>query len=203
MRVLFTTQPASSHWYQLVPLAQALESAGHEVAFASTPGFCPTIEAQGFRSFRAGADETEEEVQQITEQIARSEERPPQVPYIKYWFAGIRADRTLPDLLDIIRDWHPHVVVREHTEFAGCVAAERAGIPHSTFQIAAPVPWFMRAVDEPLNRLLASVGLPGGKPADTLYRYLLLYPRPSSLWSPDIPEPPCVTTRSQRGSSVF
>ena len=138
MRVLFTTQPAASHWYQLVPLAQALESAGHEVAFASTPGFCPTMEAKGFRSFRAGADWTEEEVQQITEQVARSEELPRQVPYMKYWFAGIMADRTLPDLLDIIRDWRPHVVVREHTEFAGCVAAERAGIPHATYQLAAP-----------------------------------------------------------------
>ena len=192
MRVLFTTQPAASHWYQLVPLAQALESAGHEVAFASTPGFCPTIEAKGFRTFRAGADETEEEAKQIREQVARSEELPPQVPAMRYGFAGIRADRALPDLLDIIRDWHPHVVVREHTEFAGCVAAERAGIPHATYQLAAPALFFFRAVEEPLNRLLASVGLPSGtpgKPADTLYRYLLLYPRPSSLWNPEVPVP--------------
>jgi UDP:flavonoid glycosyltransferase YjiC (YdhE family) len=190
MRVLFTTQPSFSHWHPLVPLAQALESAGHEVAFASTPGFCPSIEAKGFRSFRAGADETEEEVQQITEQVARSQEQPPQVAGLKYWFAGIRADRMLPDLLDIISDWRPGVVVREHTELTGCVAAERAGIPHSTFLIAAPAPWFMPAMGEPLNRLLASVGLPPGKPADTLYRYLLLYPRPSSLWNPDVPIPP-------------
>jgi UDP:flavonoid glycosyltransferase YjiC (YdhE family) len=190
MRVLFTTQPTSSHWHQLVPLAQALESAGHEVAFASTPGFCPSIEAKGFRSFRAGADETEEEVQQITEQVASSKERPAPVPSLKYWFAGIRADRMLPDLLDIIGDWRPHVVVREHTELTGCVAAERAGIPHATFLIAAPVPWFMGAMGEPLNRLLASVGLAPGKPADTLYRYLLLYPRPASLWNPDVPVPP-------------
>src|SRR5512135_1338124 len=97
MRVLFTTQPISSHWYQLVSLAQALQSAGHGVAFASTPGFCPTIEAQGFRSFRAGADETEEEAKQIREQVARSKELPPQVPAMRYGFAGIRADRTLPD----------------------------------------------------------------------------------------------------------
>lgn len=190
MRVLLTTHPTSSHWHQLVPLAQALESAGHEVAFVSTPGFCPSIEAKGFRSFHAGADETEEEARQINEQVARSEEQPPQVPHIEYWFAGIRADRTLPDLIRIIRDWAPHILVREHTEIAGCVAAEREGIPHATFQIAAPVPWFMRAVDEPLNRLLASVGLPAGKPADILYRYLLLYPRPSSLWNPEVPVPP-------------
>ena len=192
MRVLITTQPAASHWYQLVPLAQALESAGHEVAFASTPGFCPTIEAKGFRSFRAGADETEEEARQVREQVARSEELPPQVPAMRYGFAGKRADRTLPDLLTIIGNWHPHVVVREHTEFAGCVAAERAGIPHATYQLAAPALFFFRAVEDPLNRLLASVGLPSvppGKPADILYRYLLLYPRPLSLWGRDVPVP--------------
>lgn len=194
MRVLLTTHPNASHWHQLVPLAHALESAGHEIAFVSTPSFCPFIEAKGFRAFRAGADETEQEAQYIREQVARSEELPPQVPNVKYWFAGIRADRTLPDLLDIIRDWHPHVVVREHTEFAGCVAADRAGIPHATFQLAAPANFFMRAVDEPLNRLRASVGLPPGKPADSLYRYLLLYPRPMSLWDPDVPVPPTLHT---------
>ena len=192
MRILFTTQPAASHWYQLVPLAQALESAGHEVAFASTPGYCPTMEAGGFRSFRAGADETEEEAKQISEQVAASVELPRQVPNLRYWFAGIRADRTLPDLLEIIRDWHPDLLVREHTEFAGCVAAERAGIPHVTYQIAAPALFFYRAVEDPLNRLLASVGLPlgtPGAPADTLYRYLLLYPRPLSLWGHEVPVP--------------
>src|SRR5512138_2248628 len=185
MHVLFTTQPISSHWYQLVSLAQALESAGHEVAFASTPGFCPTIEAKGFRSFRAGADETEEEAKQIWEQIAATGELPHHGPLVEYLLGGIRADRTLPDLLDIIRDWQPHVVVREPSEFAGCVAAEHAGIPHATYQIGAQTRFFMRGVEQPLNRLLASVGLPGGtpgQPADILYHYLVLYPRPSSLW---------------------
>jgi UDP:flavonoid glycosyltransferase YjiC (YdhE family) len=190
MRVLVTTHPTASHWHQLVPLAQALVAASHEVAFVSTPGFCPFIEAKGFRAFRAGADETEQEAQHIREQVAKSEELPPQVPNVKYWFAGIRAERTLPDLLEIIRDWHPHVVVREHTEFAGCVAADRAGIPHVTFQLAAPANFFIHAVDEPLTRLRASVGLPPGKTADTLYRYLMLYPRPLSLWNPDVLVPP-------------
>ena len=43
---------------------------------------------------------------------------------------------------------------------------------------------------EPLNRLLSSVGLATAGPAETFYRYLLLYPRPSSLWNPDVPAPP-------------
>lgn len=201
IRVLFTTQPTSSHWHPLVPLAQALVSAGHEVAFASTPGFCPTIEANGFRSFRAGADETEEEIQQIAQQVAASEERPPVVAILKYRFAGIRADRMLPDMLEIVGGWHPDVVVREHSELTGCVAAERVGIPHATFQIAAPAPWFLPAMDGPLNRLRASVGLAPGEPADILYSYLLLYPRPPSLWNPHIPVPPTMHTWAYTGFS--
>lgn len=194
MRLLFTTQPMSSHWHPLVPLAQALEWAGHEVAFASTPRFCPTMEAKGFRTFPVGADETEEVVQQIEEQVSNSTEQPPSFAVLKYWFAGIRADRMLPDMLDVISDWHPDVLVREHTELAACVAAERVGIPHVAFQVGALVPWFMRAMSEPLNRLLASVALTTSDPADTLFRYLMFYPRPLSLWNPDLPVPSTLHT---------
>src|SRR5438067_7220287 len=128
MRALFTTQQSFSHWHPLVPLAQALESAGHEVTFAATPGFCPTIEAKGFRCFRAGADDSSEERRQRREQMAGLSREEDTFYTLSNVFAGVRAERSLPDLLVIIRDWHPEVVVRENTEFAGCVAAERAGI---------------------------------------------------------------------------
>ncbi len=114
-------------------------------------------------------------------------------------FAGVRAERSLPDLLDIIRDWRPDLVVRENTEFAGCIAAERAGIPHAVVQITAAWTFFMQAVDTPLTRLCASVGLPSGKVADLLYRYLLLSPRPPSLWNPSVPVPPTTHTFKSAG----
>ncbi len=208
MRVLFTNQPMSGHWHPLVPLAQALTSVGHEVAFASTPGFCLSMEAKGFRTFPVGADETEEEAQQIGEQLANSNEQPPSVAVLRYRFAGIRADRMLPDILDLISDWHPDVLVRDSAELTACVAAERAGIPHAVFQVAAPVPWYIRAMSEPLNRLLASVGLSIAEPADILYRYLMFYPRPRGLWNPDVPAPPTMhafryTVFSQSGNEIL
>src|SRR5688500_15849700 len=131
MRVLFTTQSTSSHWHPLVPLAQALESAGHEVGFAATARFCPTIEAKGFRSFLVRAEESEDERQRRNEQMAGLNPQEETYFLLKHVFAGVTAERSLPDLLAIIRDWRPDVVVRENTEFAGCVAAERAGIPHA------------------------------------------------------------------------
>jgi UDP:flavonoid glycosyltransferase YjiC (YdhE family) len=159
------------------------------------------MEAKRFRTFPVGADETEEEAQQIREQMASSNEQPPSVGVLRYVFAGIRADRMLPDLLDLMSDWRPDVLVRDSAELTACVAAERAGIPHVVFQVAAPVPWYIRAMSEPLNRLLASVGLRTAVAADILYRYLMLYPRPLSLWNPEIPVPPTLHTFRYTGFS--
>ena len=50
MRVLITTL----HFHPLVPVAQALEAAGHEVAFACSEDNRPAVEATTFRFFPAG-----------------------------------------------------------------------------------------------------------------------------------------------------
>src|SRR5688572_22171800 len=112
MRVLLTTQPFFGHWHPLVPLARALESAGHEVAFASTPRFCTTIEANGFRSFRAGVDETDEERQKRLEYVGTLPGTERAAFMWRERFAGIWAERSLPDLLAIGREWRPDVLVR-------------------------------------------------------------------------------------------
>ncbi|HEX8228685.1 MAG TPA: glycosyltransferase [Chloroflexia bacterium] len=189
MKVLFTTHPTASHWHPLVPLARALEAAGHEVAFATSPGFCPTIEAKGFRCFPAGADDLPEERQQRREQLVGLSPQEETFFTLRHAFAGVRAERSLMSLLDILRDWQPGVVVRENTEFAGCVAAERAGVPHAVVQITAAWPFFLDAIGPPVARLCELVGLPAENPGDVLYGYLLLSPRPLSLWNPAVPVP--------------
>jgi UDP:flavonoid glycosyltransferase YjiC (YdhE family) len=191
MRVLFTTQPTLGHWHPLVPLAKALESAGHEIVFVSEPGFCPVIEAKGFRCFRAGADLGDEEMRQLRARIAGPDGQLPPLSMLTYVFAGIRAERTLPDMMNIMGDWRPDVVVRDNLEFTGCIAAELAGIPHATFQVTAPWPEWLQTLEAPFIRLCESVGLsPPEKPADMLYRYLMLFPRPHSLWNAELRVPP-------------
>ena len=54
MRFLFTAIPGSGHFHPLVPTAQALQRRGHDVAFAASPTFAPTIEAAGFEAHPAG-----------------------------------------------------------------------------------------------------------------------------------------------------
>jgi UDP:flavonoid glycosyltransferase YjiC (YdhE family) len=196
MKVLFTHQPGSGHWHPLVPLAQALQAGGHEVAFASMPAAAPTIKANGFRFFSAGRDSSPEEEEARMERMKTLSASEQALFMQKYVFAGVRAERSLPDLLNIVADWHPDVIVRENTEYAGCIAAEQAAIPHATMQITAFRPQVVEHVTPELNKLAASIGMPPLSPAEYLFRYLVLSPRPSVLWNLDCPQPS--TTHSFR-----
>ena len=176
MRVLFTTLPASGHWHPLVPFAAALRAAGHEVAFATSPAGCAAIRRLGFRCFPAGKDEMAEEWEGLRKQIeARGTGSPANV---SNFFAGRWAAARLPALLAICADWSPAVVVWEEMDFAGCIAAERAGLPHAAVQIGAWRPWLRPLIAGPLNRLREEVGLPPDPDLAMLYRYLLLVPGP-------------------------
>jgi UDP:flavonoid glycosyltransferase YjiC (YdhE family) len=199
MRVLFTTQPFFGHWHPLVPFARALEAAGHDVAFATTPAFCATIEANGFRCFPAGADETDDEHQARLERVAGIPGTERAAVMWTDYFAGTWAERTLPDMLAIGREWRPDLVVREDVEFAGCVTAESLGIPHATVLVAAYRPYMQELIAPNLDRLRASAGLPPAAPREMLHRYLLICPVPLSFQDPAQPLPPTAHAISHEG----
>jgi UDP:flavonoid glycosyltransferase YjiC (YdhE family) len=190
MRVLFTTTPGSGHWHPLVPFAEALEQAGHEVAFATSPAACAAIRALGFRCFLAGADDTATEAQAQRERLAVLSGTDGAAWAWQNLFAGIWAERRLPDLLAVCAEWQPAVLVRENLEFAGCIAAERIGLPHAAVQVTAWRPWFHPLLVAPLNRLRDGVGLAPDLDLALLYQYLLIVPAPPSYQDPAMPLPP-------------
>jgi UDP:flavonoid glycosyltransferase YjiC (YdhE family) len=189
VRVLFTTQPFFGHWHPLVPLARALEAAGHEIAFVTTPAFCATISANGFLCFPAGADETDEDLRERLERLAELPGTERAATMWADYFAGIWAERSLPDMLAIIREWRPDLLVREDVEFAGPVAAERLAIPHAALQVAAYRPHLHQLIAPNLDRLRSSVGLSPVPPGEMLHRYLLIYPLPLAFHDPTNPLP--------------
>jgi UDP:flavonoid glycosyltransferase YjiC (YdhE family) len=190
MRTLFTTQVGAGHWRPLAPFAQALQAAGHEVAFATTPFGCGVIAAHGFRCFPAGIDDwpiPPQRRQANTSQPAS----PPQAEAV--WvdvFVNVRAAHAIPDLFAICEQWHPDLIVREATEFGGCVVAERLGIPHATVQVGAYRPDLEQSIAPALNLQRAAVGLLPDPALATLHRYLLLSSVPPSFQAPDRPLPP-------------
>jgi len=135
MRVLFTTQPASGHLHPLVPLARALDDAGHAVAVCSAPSFRSEVEAFGLVHIDAGLD-------WLASDRSTWGTFPPLPPpgpeFIKFGvatWADVTARAMIPDLLAIAREWEPDLIVREGMEYGGCVAAECLGIPHASVAI--------------------------------------------------------------------
>jgi len=184
MRVLFTTQVGSGHWRPLAPFARSLQEAGHDVAFASTPIFCSLITEHGFRVFPVGSDDW----------LARSQQAVPaalaQSDAVLFEQFIPRAARDLPALLALVRDWRPDLLVRETTEFAACVAAEHARLPHAAVQISAFRPHTHPLLVPSLDQLRALGGLPPDPDLAMLYRYLLLAPFPPRYQDPAVPLPP-------------
>jgi MGT family glycosyltransferase len=86
------------------------------------------------------------------------------------------------------------VVVREISEFAGCVAAERLDLPHAAVQISAFRPHLHRLIALPLNQLRSSVNLSADPNLDMLYRYLFLMTAPPRFHSAFTRLPPTAQT---------
>lgn len=187
MRVLFTTQVGEGHWRPLAPFARALATAGHGVAFATTPFGCARLAAHGFETFPVGIDDW-------MHASAEPEERggaPAQWQDVARTVFLPRAGRDLPAMLALCDEWKPDLIVREQTEFAGLLAAERMGLPHATVQVSA---WrglaANRILAEPLNALRSSLGLPPDPDLAMLYRHALLLPFPPALLDPALDLPP-------------
>lgn len=63
-RILFTLHPGIGHFNPLVPLATALQAAGHEVRMGASVSFGPTVEAAGLTAVPIGLDWLESRVEQ-------------------------------------------------------------------------------------------------------------------------------------------
>jgi UDP:flavonoid glycosyltransferase YjiC (YdhE family) len=213
MRVLVTTFAAAGHFHPLVPLAQALRGAGHEVAFAGPASLATTVTGLGFPHFAAGydpADGVSGEVQAFWDEAKPLRPGPATGEFAGldlmelYWerlTAGYMAARIVPDLMPVLRQWRPKVVVRGLYEVGGAIAAEAVGLPHATVQIGHLVdgPWLRRAASKELDPIRRSVGLPPDPNAAMLYRHLLLSFVPPSYQEPGV----FIPTQRHLGTVVF
>jgi UDP:flavonoid glycosyltransferase YjiC (YdhE family) len=127
MRVLFTSLPATGHFNSLLPLAEAVADAGHDVAFCCTPAFAGRVTDAGFEHLPGGAETFEE----LFVGAPPRTDRHRVVWAHRVGFAGRAVEAMLPDLELRIGEWKPQIIVRETAEYAGCLAAEKLGLPHA------------------------------------------------------------------------
>lgn len=136
MRVLITTQPADGHLNPMLGLSAALREAGHEVLFATSASFVPRIEGRGESAVAVGRDWLESGG---PTEPADLEVDPTGFKDIfeRLFLRGV-ASEMAGDLVELIGEFRPDVLVRESVEFAGSAAAERCGVPFATFDFAFP-----------------------------------------------------------------
>lgn len=126
MKVLITSVPGFGHLCPVIPLAIALKAAGHEVAFATSPGMQPLMERAGFKILPSGPHWLESD---FSHTLANSQP-----------IAGYRNDlgrhvesTVLPQLLkDVcghVSSWAPDVIMSNDFEISGRIAAEQMATP--------------------------------------------------------------------------
>ncbi|MDQ6946628.1 MAG: DUF1205 domain-containing protein [Actinomycetota bacterium] len=125
----------------MVPLAQAAAAAGHDVAFATAERFCRrVIEPAGFLAFPAGLSPlvVEDQTNHLPE-VATLD--PDDVwAFGAHMFAQVAAPAKVGDLVRILEDWHPQLVVHDCIDFAAPIASSRVGVPWASHSFGALQP---------------------------------------------------------------
>lgn len=183
MRILFTTTPGRGHWQPMLPLANALAAGGHEVRWATAPEACASLRERGFDAVAAGAGTLA--MPELPPQIAAlaPHERPDHL--FSLLFGPRRAGPMLADLVPLVEDWRPRLLVCDQAELAGPIAAARAGVPNVThgFGRLLPERRVARAA-EAVAELWRTHGLEPRPHAGT-YEHLFLDIYPPSMQTPD------------------
>ena len=178
-RFLFSTTTGYGHFHPLVPLARALQQAGHEVAFAAGPPMQPLVEASGFTFFPAGAErETDPEYHQFKAHMQTMPGGLDAEMLIYSWlFCGIAPRLKTPDLVEIGRSWQPDLFIREAAEYGAVIAAEHLGLPHAAVSFVAALQGlaiFEQGAAARLDPIRQQWGLAPDPTLGALHRYVCL-----------------------------
>ena len=160
MRVLFTSLRNTSHFLPLVPFIEACRRRGADVGVAAPQDLAERVQATGATFFPFGhpGDVGLRPLWAKLRQVSKEEMSRIAVGEI---FAGACARSAMPELLQTMDRFRPSVVVREAQEYAGLIAAEKAGATHAKVEITARGfgTEFFPIASEALDALRAPLGL--------------------------------------------
>lgn len=186
MRILFSFVGGTGHFLPLVPIAHAVEIAGHTISFVSHVSMSPTVKAHGFECLSFGtANNHKPEKKPLLAVDMQHEEDVLRRHFVR------KAGRThATEIISICSEWKPDIIVCDEVNFGAMIAAEYLGIPHATVIVIAAGS-FIRpdVVGEALDEVRAEFGLAPDPSLKMLSRYLVLSPVPRSYREPAFPYP--------------
>jgi EryCIII-like glycosyltransferase len=182
MKVLFSGRPAYGHLYPLMPLAMAFRAQGHEVLFATGAEFVHRLEALGFPASPVGRSILWAEEEAIRQSPGLGNLSPQEKPKLgSAMFSQMLPPRTAEDLVPLIAETKPGLVVYEGADFGAPLAAAVGGIPAVFHSYGAPWPRFMIELMTPsLHELWRSYGV-DDPPSDPIHGDIYLDISPPSL----------------------
>jgi len=120
----------------MIPLGQALQAAGHEVAIATAHSYKAVIEGHGLRHIRAGLEWDESNLVATLPEI----QDVLRVEQTSWLFRNVFMDRSprqmIPDLLAAANLWSPDLLVVSNYELSGVLVAELLELPYVTCNIS-------------------------------------------------------------------
>ena len=180
MRILITSSPPIGHVHPVVPLARSLVAANHDVLWATGRDACPLVEMAGLRAVEAGLP-AQDRRDEYFRRFPEARELPPeQLPGHMFprLFGTIAAPAMLHDLLRIVEDWRPDIIVHEAGELAAPIVAALLGVPNVCQGYGALVaPDRMGSASDAVAPLWREVGLePRAWAGAYQHLYLDIYP---------------------------
>jgi N-glycosyltransferase len=179
----------------VVPVALALQRAGHEVVVATGDALAADLERFGLPHRPMPAMLAPTQLDADPDYARRIGFHPDGKPLAELGemergavvgriFAGLAAERAAKDMLAASSDLRPDLVVRECTEFGGYLLAEKLGIPCVTLDGAPLQVTRDPAILPFLNASRTAIGLPPVDDVSSLTRWPWISWLPD-LWHPD------------------
>ncbi len=130
MRILFSSRPGFGHFHPLVPLASALQQAGHSVRFACSPEMVNVVRQAGFDADAVGISDDESRARrvEIPEFLNTAPNKLRSLAFPRV-FADLEIPLRLQGMLELTQNFKPELVVHEMAEFAAPILAAILGVP--------------------------------------------------------------------------
>ncbi len=175
MRILFGSWPAYGHLLPMVPLIRAAQRAGHQVVVSSGADLATVVSGLGVEFHPSGVT--------LAESYARLPDAttisalPPheQAAFAAQHLFGAGAVDRARDVVGLIGDWRPDLVVHDILELGTPTAATGYGVPHVTHGYGPMVPG-TRFFADAIGGAIAGAGLTDPIPAVLAGPYLDICP---------------------------